>query len=146
MLKTTRTNENSKNGKNKWSIFFIILLSCLISTQSFAIDGKIYFGKYFDQTLRSEPSDGVAEYVAGVELGKSIKRFRFYTELKTLMDESNGDGTFHPSSIEYTIGSTVNLFDNLYLRIEHMCWHPIDDISNTEQYNLLQIEYKFGKK
>ena len=126
-------------------IFFTIILLCLSTVPSSAVDGRLYFGKYFDQTLRSNPSGGIAEYVAGVEVGESINIFRLYTGIETLMDGSNGDGTFHPASVEYTIGGTVNLFDNLYLRAEHVCWHPVDGMGNVEHYNILQIEYKFGE-
>ncbi len=123
----------------------IIIISTifLLQTTVYAFSGKVYFGKYFEQTLCSMPSSGIAEYIGGIEVWRDIHRFKFYIGIETLMDECN-NLTFHPASVKYIIGSTVRFFDNVYLRGEHSCWHPIDNSGTVEQYHLLQIEYRFG--
>jgi len=124
----------------------ICTVLCLcVGVSAYAFDGRVYFGKYFDQTLRSAPAGGIAEYVAGVDIGQRIDRFRAYVGIETLMDTYNSDSTFHPASVAYNIGMTVRLFDSVYLRGEHQCWHPIDSDGDVEQYNLIQVEYRFGE-
>jgi len=125
-----------------------IIICLLVVAQAIAFDGKVYFGKYFNQTLRAAPSGGVAEYVAGIEVGHCFfDRVRAYTSVETLMDERVSDRTFHPASVAYTGGITVRLYDDwLYLRGEHQCWHPVDACGDVEQYDLIQVEYRFGQK
>jgi len=131
----------------KLLVFAIAISQLMFLNAALAVDGRVYFGKYFNQTLRAAPSGGVAEYVAGIEVGHYFfNRARVYTSVETLMDERASDRTFHPASVAYTVGATVRLYgDWLYLRGEHQCWHPVDAWGDVEQYDLIQVEYRFGK-
>ena len=131
----------------KLLVLAIVISQLMFLNAALAVDGRVYFGKYFNQTLRAAPSGGVAEYVAGIEVGHYFfNRARVYTSVETLMDERASDRTFHPASVSYTVGATVRLYgDWLYLRGEHQCWHPVDAWGDVEQYDLIQVEYRFGK-
>jgi hypothetical protein len=123
------------------------LAALLLTCNAWALDGKVYFGLFDTDSLRAQ-SDGtsIARYITGVEIGHEIEKLRLrpYVELITLMDEYHGDSrTFHPASIEYKIGLDFNVWEGLYLKGEHSCWHPVDSGGTVEVYNLLQIEYRF---
>ena len=132
----------------KLLVLAIVVSQLMFLNTALAVDGRVYFGKYFNQTLRATPSGGNAEYVAGIEVGHCFfDRVRAYTSVETLMDERVSDRTYHPASVAYTGGVTIRLYaDWLYLRGEHQCWHPVDAYGDVEQYDLIQVEYRFGQK
>ena len=141
-----------KNTIGKLVILCSILLIFIVGyhiKKACAFDADIYSGYYFDSSMRSSPlNDGNdAEWVAGVKIGHNIDKFRVYYELETLMDAYN-NGSFHPDSIKYTTGMQYDLsclVNGITITGEHMCWHPIDGIGKTEQYNLIKINYHFGE-
>jgi len=116
---------------------------------AFAFDGNVYVSMASDSTARAYPEGGELAYLAGIEVGQSVKviNVRAYTRVETLIDRHVGGGMFHPSSVKYSVG-LIKEFGAAYARIEHMCWHPIDRDGYrdgaVEQYNLLTIGVKFG--
>ena len=130
---------------------FVMATIAAFSTKAFAFDADIYGGYYIDSTMRSSPlaNDREAEWVAGMKMGHDIDKWRLFYGVETLMDQYNGDGSFHPASIKYNAGITYDLsaiHKGLTITGEHMCWHPIDGAGRTEQYNLIKINYHFGGK
>ena len=125
----------------------ICLCFCFVSPVM-AFDGELYFGRYLNSTLRSKPGNeknNYAEWVGGVEIGHQLfkDRFRPYFKLETLMDGTNGDNTFSPSSIKFDFGGRVEIYGGAYIDFSHMCWHPIDSGGSVEQYNLIKLGVRF---
>lgn len=121
-----------------------IIIFC--SVKAHAFDGDIYAGMYFDSTLSSSPlHDDYAKYVNGITVGHNIKKLRGYVNVETLSDDYNGDGTFHPDSVKYTVGLRYNIWKGLDVVTEHSCWHPVDGAGHVEQYNLIKFNYHFGE-
>jgi len=114
-----------------------------------AFDGELYFGKCLKgSTLRSKPGGERADYVewvGGVEIGHKLfkNRFRPYAKIDVLMDGTNSDNTFSPSSVKFDFGGRVEIYGGTYIDFSHMCWHPIDSGGTVEQYNLIKIGVKF---
>jgi hypothetical protein len=115
----------------------LILLVLLIATPCLA-GGDVYFGKYLDAKYRSRPDGGNASYVAGVSLDKQLHIFKPWLKLETLMDGYNGNGSFHPTSIKYAVGVTVDVWKGTYVDVSRMCWHPIDSGGTVEEYWLVK--------
>ena len=128
----------------------LIICLCLLcfAPPAKAWDGELYFGKYLNSTLRSAPGaedNRYAEWVGGVEIGHRLfkNRLRPYFKLETLMDGTNGDNTFSPSSVKFDFGGRVEIYRGVYLDLSHMCWHPIDSGGAVEQYNLIKLGVRF---
>lgn len=129
------------------SIILTILLILTNLTSVNAIDGEVYMGKFFSNHNRSAPMDyDIPIYEAGVLVGETFGKFRFYTEIITLM-EYKTNSLFHPTSVEYIIGADLNLYKTVTLTVEHSCWHPVDeeaaDYMSVEDYNIIKFRYKF---
>ncbi len=115
---------------------------------SFALDGEVYFGQFFDSNMRASPDGGTAKWISGIELGHKMDVkiiLRPYLKLETYMDKWHGD-SFHPSSIKYDVGINAELYKGIYIDILRSCWHPIDRWGKVEQYYLLKMGWKFGKQ
>ena len=115
----------------------------LLPTMSFAFDGELCFGKYFDSNYKADPDGGIALYINSVEVGHVMGRFRPYIRLETLIDEYRFIGRVRPSSIKYYIGITASIIKHINLELSHVCWHPIDSFGTVEQYNLIKMRIKF---
>lgn len=122
----------------------LILILLFFPSALYAFDGEVYFGKFFDSTLRARSDGGQALYISGMEIGHNIKFLRPYAKIETIIDQYNEKGWFHPASVKYDLGIRLNLW-SVYLEISHMCWHPIDTTGSIEQYNLFKIGAKFGR-
>ena len=109
-----------------------------------AVDGEIYFGQYHNSTEIASPDGGIPEYIAGIEIGQKINRFRPYALIETIMDERNNT-SFHPASIRYNLGVSVDIWNGISLEAEHSCWHPVDKEGTVEEYNLFTIRYRFNQ-
>ena len=128
----------------RWSMKMItlIIIILLLSSPAMAWDGELYFGRFFNSTLRSAPGgedQRYAEWIGGVEIGHKMldDRLRPYLRLETLMDGVNKDNSFSPASIKYDLGIRAEIYGGIYLDLSHMCWHPVDDGGPVEQYGLL---------
>lgn len=123
-------------------IFIIPLLLLLCGGNTFAWDGELYLGRYFDQSVWN------AEYVGGVKishdipLAKNYLTVRPYLHIETYMDEYTGN-YFHPFRVRYFTGIDYLFPNNIYLKFEHLCDHPVDKFGMVEQYSLIQIGVKF---
>lgn len=120
--------------------FLILFLILSFSVPCFA-GGDVYFGKYIDSKFRANPDGGKASYVAGVYLDHKISVFTPWLRLETLMDGYNGNGSFHPSSIRYDVGVTVDVWKGTYIDVSRMCWHPVDSGGTVEEYWLVKGGY-----
>ena len=123
-------------------IWKILLITILLPSAAFA-GGDIYFGKYIEPHYRACPDGGNAQYVAGIMLDKPLGRFTPHIELQTLMDDYNGNGTFHPASIKYDLGIRADIYKGTYVDFSRMCWHPVDRGGTVEEYWLVKIGYKW---
>lgn len=134
----------------------LIAVACLsgagMPTPAHAVDGFVSFGTFFDQAnVYSRPGGGLAEYKSEIEIGHRMPLFtgtiRPYINLLTLMDAYNGNGSFHPSSIDYTIGLTwekqLSADLALFTRLKHFCWHPIDGDGVVAQADYFEIGFRF---
>lgn len=120
----------------------ILILLLLFPQISHASD--IYFGKYIVPYYRSNPGGGNAKFVAGINLDKTFyDRFTPSVTVETLMDNYNGNGTFHPSSVKYDFHFKADIYEGGYIDISRMCWHSIDSYERTEQYWLIKAGYKW---
>ena len=127
-------------------LIILVLLLWFGPRPAHAFDGDVYAGMYFDSTLSSSPlHDDYAKYVNGITVGHNIKKLRGYVNVETLSDAYNGDGSFHPDSVKYTVGLRYNLWKGLDVVTEHSCWHPVDGAGHVEQYNLIKFNYHFGE-
>lgn len=127
------------------SICLVVFIVALITTQAHALDGEVYFGKMFNSTLAAAPSgDTTAEFIGGIAVGHNFSRFRAFTSIETRMDEYN-DGAFHPASVQFESGVSVNLFGDFWLEGSHMCWHPVDKGGAVQQYDMIKASWKFGE-
>ena len=104
--------------------------------------GEVYFGRYFNSDAIAYPDGGIPEYIAGVEIGQEISRFRPYIIIETIIDEKDG-ASFHPASIRYDLGIGVDIWKGISAKLEHSCWHPVDRGGTVEEYNLFTIRYRF---
>ena len=107
-----------------------------------AVDGEIYFGRYYNSTEIASPDGGIPEYIAGIEVGKTINRFRPYALIETIIDERT-DASFHPASVRYNLGLSIDIWKGISFNAEHSCWHPVDKEGTVEEYNLFTIRYRF---
>ena len=122
-----------------WCVCIIFL-----SSPATAVDGEVYFGRYNSTTARAYPDGGVPEYIAGVEIGQRVWRLRPYALIETIMDERI-NATFHPASVRYNLGISIDIWKGIYLEAEHSCWHPVDKEGTVEEYNLFTIRYRFNQ-
>ena len=121
--------------------FLVLLLILSFSTPAFA-GGDVYFGKFIDaKHYRANPDGGKAAYVAGVYLDHKLSIFKPWLKLETLMDGYNGGGSFHPSSIRYDVGVTVDVWKGTYVDVSRMCWHGVDAKTTVEEYWLVKAGY-----
>jgi hypothetical protein len=136
-----------------WIIIWLTLMVFVITevtADAGELDGKLYFGIFDTVDKRAQPDgDTIAKFITGVEIGYTFGKkdninLRPYTVLETIMDEyHDGEGTFHPASIDYKIGLDLNFYKGLHLIAEHSCWHPVDRAGTVEVYNLIKIEWRF---
>lgn len=137
-------------GKLLWIVFFLAVLALSFGNCDSAnadVNGRLWFGIYDTDTKRAQP-DGTtfAKFETGLDIGYTFDKInlRPYTTLITLMDEyHDGEGTFHPASIDFRVGLDWNVYKGLHLIGEHSCWHPIDSGGTVEVYNLIKIEWRF---
>ena len=114
--------------------------------QAIAIDGYVYIGKYFGDvnTKQSAPgSDTPPAYETGILIGQDIWRFHPWVEITTLMDEKVDTARFHPASVDYKVGIDLDIYKGIFATVEHSCWHPIDESTEVNQYNILKVGYEF---
>lgn len=130
------------SNRNVVRILFVWILLC---SSALAVDGEVYFGKFNPDTTtaRAYPDGGVCEYIAGIEVGQKINRFRPYLKIETIMDDYE-NSKFHPASIRYDIGLDINAWKGMFLELKHSCWHPVDRGGTVEQYDLFLLKYKFN--
>lgn len=127
----------------------LVLIILAITSPSYAIEGQVYFSILGDSNKQAYPLDptGGAKFVSGIELGHEIGiwkslSIRPWTSLDVLMDDRDGED-FHPSSIDFQVGITSNIWKGLYIEIKHSCWHPIDRAGKVEVYDQLTIAWRF---
>jgi hypothetical protein len=132
------------------SVLFIIV--CSLPAKSFALDGFVTFGTFFDQKhVRAYPDGGLAEYKSEIEIGHRMAfltgHIRPHLNLITLMDSYNDNGTFHPSSINYSVGlgweKQLSKHLSFIATLKHFCWHPIDAVGSVAQGNYFEIGFRF---
>ena len=136
------------------SLFNCIIVAalCFVPASAHAVDGFASFGAYADQeNVYSRPDGGQATYKSEVEVGHRVDfltgQLRPWVNLITLMDQYNGDGSFHPASIRYTVGIgwekplTGRL--SFFTSVRHFCWHPIDADGAVAQANYFEVGFRF---
>ncbi len=120
---------------------WVSMLCLLTINQCQAWDGKVYVGKYINQSNRAYPDGGIASYIGGVEIGQTIWITRSYINIETISDYQTDSGWFHPASVKYDVGIQM-FFSNYFINISHMCWHPVDNRGAVEQYEKIIIGVK----
>ena len=138
----------------KFTLIALLLVAVLLSTApAFALDLTVYGGKYFDAVGWELPGTNSSAFVAGVDVKESFLYGHLdpYLKFETLMDQENSGnalgvaGSFHPTSIKYTAGLDIPVYDGFGIRLEHMCWHSMGVnywSAPTEQYSLVSLFYK----
>lgn len=130
----------------------LAMIVCMTPSVCLALDGKVTFGRYFNaENVRSCPDGGLAEFRSQVEVGHAMRflggTIRPYLNLTTLMDRYNGDGSFHPASIIYSLGLDweKQITDRLYFMagFSHHCWHPVDSGGTVDQADNVEIGFRF---
>ena len=130
--------------RNK-TLIIIIGIFLFIPIYAQAVDGEIYFGSFYNSTSRAYPDGGIPKYIAGVEIGQEINRFRPYIRIETIIDDYE-NATFHPASVRYDIGLSIDIWKGISFNAHHSCWHPVDRSGAVEEYNLFTIRYRFSEK
>ena len=137
---------------NKHLLHSIVLMIALLApAAAWAVDGKVAFGYFADpHHVRSRPDGGAALWRSEVEVGHKMSlltgQIRPFVNLETLMDAYNGNGTFSPASIRYTVG--IGWEKSLgrvafFMSFEHFCWHPVDNGGTVEEANYIEVGFKF---
>lgn len=130
----------------------VLLMVLALPAAAPAMDGFVAFGAYFDQqNVYSRPDGGEAAYRSEVEIGHRMAflkgYMRPYLNFMTLMDAYNGNGTFHPASINYTVGigweRALSQRLTFFSRIKHFCWHPVDSNGTVAQANYIEFGFRF---
>lgn len=138
--------------KIKLWINLSLLAVLVLPSACLAVDGKVSFGSYQNQqNVRSRPDGGLAEYQSEIEIGHRMGLFtgqiRPFVNLITLMDDYNDNGSFHPASINYSVGLgwekqiTGQLF--FFTTVKHFCWHAIDTNGPVAQANYFEVGFRF---
>lgn len=131
----------------------LLIILLLVPISASALDLTVYGGKYFDAVGWQLPGTANSAFVAGLDAQESFLwgHAEPYIKFETLMDQENANndlgvaGSFHPTSIKYTAGIDIPIYDGIGVRLEHMCWHSmgVDYWSApTEQYSMISLFYR----
>ncbi len=121
-------------------LLFMIMIM-LITTNVYAVDGKISFAYLDDSNLKSIDNT-IVTYIGTVNVGHTFKYARPYIVLETFMDDFENN-SFSPVEIDYDIGINIPIVKGLYIDLSHKCKHGIDTVVEHESYNKIEIGYTF---
>ena len=126
----------------------IILFIMLFAINAYAFDGKVQ-GSFYDTDVYmygNNISVDTPKFSGSIEIGHRIKRVRGFCEVKTFIDNYNGNGTFHPMAVEYTAGLSADLHENIEVEFKHVCFHPIDTGGLSYDNNIITVTWHFGEE
>lgn len=124
----------------------LIALAVLICLAIPAAASEMYVAYLPDSSLAASPnvySHKFARYAAGVLLDKNMQAFTPRLKIDTLMDKTNDDGSFSPTSVRYEVGVEYRTpLEGLFLDASRNCWHTIDGYG-TQDYWQIKAGYRF---
>lgn len=121
----------------------VVLVVTLIAATCHAASGSVFFKRLYGSTLAGEPDRRtIAQYMSGVEVRERFRWVEPYVQVVTRMDQRYSDGSFHPTSVEYRVGALIRL-RLLDVRLERMCWHPVDTNGPVEQYWGVEVRWSW---